>query len=69
MDTSFLSAPDESLINRIQLRILIPASDMSVWRWTRDLGFPAAVKIQNRNYWRLGEVRRWLAEREQAGAA
>ncbi len=38
---------------------------MSLWRWARDerLQFPQPVKLTNRNYWRMGDLRRWEAER------
>jgi predicted DNA-binding transcriptional regulator AlpA len=38
---------------------------MCIWRWMRDprVQFPAPVKINRRNYWRLGDLRRWQAER------
>jgi hypothetical protein len=38
---------------------------MCIWRWMRDprVRFPAPVKINNRNYWRVGDLRRWQAER------
>jgi predicted DNA-binding transcriptional regulator AlpA len=44
------------LINRRQLRKLVPASDMSIWRWTRAGIFPQPIKINGRNYWRLQAV-------------
>ena len=46
----------ERLINRRELRRRIPASDMTVWRWIKADIFPAPLKINNRNYWRLAEV-------------
>jgi predicted DNA-binding transcriptional regulator AlpA len=44
------------LINRQQLREIIPASDMSVWRWIKAGVFPEPIKIGGRNYWRLADV-------------
>ncbi len=41
------------LINRRQLRELIPVSDMSIWRWTKAGIFPEPIKILGRNYWPL----------------
>jgi predicted DNA-binding transcriptional regulator AlpA len=40
-------------------------SAMCIWRWMRDprVQFPAPVKINHRSYWRLGDLRRWQAER------
>jgi predicted DNA-binding transcriptional regulator AlpA len=49
-----LHGVDDRYINREQLRALIPASDMSLWRWERDprVAFPAPVKLgaSGRNY-------------------
>ena len=45
-------------------------SNMCLWRWMRDekVQFPAPVKINGRNYWRLGDVRRWQVEQAAKGA-
>src|SRR5215475_2494004 len=39
--------PEDRYINRKQLRVLIPASDMTLWRWQRDpvVAFPPPVKL------------------------
>jgi predicted DNA-binding transcriptional regulator AlpA len=44
---------------------------MCVWRWMRDarVMFPTPVKINNRNYWRVGDLRQWQAERVTKAAA
>jgi predicted DNA-binding transcriptional regulator AlpA len=44
---------------------------MSLWRWMNDekTAFPKPVKINNRNYWRLGDLRIWQACRPQSVAA
>jgi predicted DNA-binding transcriptional regulator AlpA len=57
----------ECYINREQLRALIPSSDMTVWRWTRNLGFPQPVKLgqDGRNYWWLPAVRAWTRQRAE----
>ena len=61
--------PEERYINREQLRLLIPASDMTLWRWQRDpkIAFPAPVKLgaDGRNYWWLPKVRAWMRQREE----
>ena len=43
-------------------------STMSLWRWLHDdeLKFPPPVKINGRNYWKLAELRAWLAGRAAA---
>jgi predicted DNA-binding transcriptional regulator AlpA len=62
-------APEDRYINREQLRVLIPASDMTLWRWERDpkIAFPAPVKLgaDGRNYWWLPNVRAWMRQREE----
>jgi len=44
-------------------------SNMCLWRWMRDekVKFPAPVKINGRNYWRLGDLRRWQVEQAAKG--
>ena len=60
---------EERYINRLQLREIIPASDMTVWRWERDpdIAFPAPVKLgaNGRNYWWLPTIRAWMRRREE----
>jgi hypothetical protein len=61
---------DDVLLTSAQARERIGGvTTMCIWRWMRDprVRFPAPVKINNRNYWRLGDLRRWQAERA-AGA-
>jgi predicted DNA-binding transcriptional regulator AlpA len=64
--------PEDRYINREQLRALIPASDMTLWRWQRDpsVAFPAPVKLgaDGRNYWWLPKIRAWMRGREQRRA-
>jgi predicted DNA-binding transcriptional regulator AlpA len=66
-------AVEERWINREQLNEIIPASDMTLWRWQRDpsVAFPAPVKLGagGRNYWWLPSIRAWMRWREQRGAA
>jgi hypothetical protein len=61
------SAPEERYLNRAQLRALIPASDMTLWRWQRNpkVSFPASVKLgeDGRNYWWVPDVRNWMRAR------
>ena len=49
------------LVNRRLLRQLIPASDMTIWRWERAGKFPARININGRNYWRKDEIDNWLS--------
>jgi predicted DNA-binding transcriptional regulator AlpA len=63
---------DDTLLTSTQARARIGGvSTMCIWRWMRDprVMFPAPVKINARNYWRLGDLRRWQAERVAKAAA
>jgi predicted DNA-binding transcriptional regulator AlpA len=61
---------DECLITSKPVRELCGnCSEMHVWRLLneekyRELAFPKPFKINGRNYWRLGAVRRWVRDRE-----
>lgn len=37
-------------------------SDMTIFRWQRDRGFPAPIKIAGRNYRRAADIDRWVAQ-------
>src|SRR5215831_12037570 len=60
-------ALEDRYINRAQLRALIPAFDMTLWRWQRNpkVAFPAPIKLgdDGRNYWWLPQVRAWMQQR------
>ena len=59
----------ERLLPRRALRILIPVSDMTIWRWERVGLFPRHLLINGRNYWRLSELRDWMDRQERAGGS
>ena len=62
------SLDDDVLLTAAQTRARVGGvSAMCIWRWQRDerVQFPAPVKINNRNYWRAGDLRHWQAK--QAG--
>jgi predicted DNA-binding transcriptional regulator AlpA len=66
------SPDDDVLLTSSQTRARIGGvSAMCIWRWMRDprVQFPAPIKINARNYWRLGDLRRWHAKRVTAQAA
>lgn len=46
-------------------------STMCIWRWMKDerVQFPRPVKINGRNYWRLGDLRQWQAAQTAKRAA
>ena len=56
---------DDDLLTSAQVRAMLGnISDMTLWRWQRDLGFPPPDHVINRrNYWRRGRARHWLATR------
>jgi predicted DNA-binding transcriptional regulator AlpA len=57
---------DDVLLTSAQTRARVGGvSTMCIWRWLRDprVRFPQPVKINSRNYWRFGDLRRWQAER------
>ena len=67
------SAPvdDDTLLTSNQARARVGnVSHMCIWRWIRDdrVRFPAPIQINRRNYWRLGDLRRWQAERSAKAA-
>jgi len=66
-----LHADDGCLLTSNQTRARVGGvSHMCLWRWQRDprVQFPEPVKINGRNYWTLGKLRRWQAERAQKAA-
>jgi predicted DNA-binding transcriptional regulator AlpA len=57
---------EDVLLTAAQTRARVGGvSAMCIWRWMRDprVQFPTPVKINGRNYWRRGDLRRWQAER------
>jgi predicted DNA-binding transcriptional regulator AlpA len=64
---SELATTEERYINREQLREIIPACDMTLWRWERNpaVAFPPPVKLGDdwRNYWWLPSILAWARER------
>jgi len=41
-------------------------SDMSIWRWLRDEGFPQPLRISGRRFWLETDLAEW--EQKQSGA-
>lgn len=58
---SFQSMSDEDLLNsRTVRRQFGDITEMTLWRWIHsDVNFPAPVKINGRNYWARGDLRRY----------
>jgi predicted DNA-binding transcriptional regulator AlpA len=44
------------LINRKQLKQLIPISTMTIWRWERDGRLPQHITIGRTSFWRMTDV-------------
>ena len=53
----------DRLMNRRELRGIVPGADMTIWRWVRQGLFPKPLIINRRRYWRASDIERWLAER------
>jgi predicted DNA-binding transcriptional regulator AlpA len=63
---------DDTLLTSNQTRARVGGvSHMCIWRWQRDdrVKFPQPIQINRRNYWRLGDLRRWQAERSEEKVA
>jgi predicted DNA-binding transcriptional regulator AlpA len=63
---SKLRVDDDMWLTAAQAREFVGGvSAMCLWRWMRDprVRFPQPVKLVGRNYWRLGDLRHWQAER------
>ena len=66
---------DECLIASKPVRqICGNCSEMHIWRLLNEekyqaLAFPKPIKINDRNYWRLGAIRQWIREREAQSQA
>ena len=69
---SMPSLDDDALLNSGQVKARCGnVSDMAIWRWLRDerVQFPQPIKINRRNYWRLGDLRAWQAKHTEKAAA
>ena len=65
------SQDDDALLTSAQVRARVGGvSAMCIWRWMRDerVTFPRPIQINRRNYWRLGDLRRWQADRAPRAA-
>jgi predicted DNA-binding transcriptional regulator AlpA len=75
-ETPLSSAPsnaddDDRLLTSRQTRERVGGvSNMCIWRWLRDprVQFPPPVQVNRRNYWRLGDLRRWQASQTKKAA-
>lgn len=63
MRDTFLTGP--------QVQARYHRSHVSIWRWMNDeaLGFPAPIKINRLNYWRVADLEAWEAKQAEREAA
>jgi predicted DNA-binding transcriptional regulator AlpA len=62
----------ENLLPAGKVRARYNVSDMALWRWLHDeqLSFPQPIRINNRRFWRVAELRAWEASKaSDAGCA
>jgi predicted DNA-binding transcriptional regulator AlpA len=58
---------DQLLTSGKVRKLLGGITDMSLWRWTKHLGFPQPDHvISRRKYWRRGTIESWLSEQRKA---
>jgi predicted DNA-binding transcriptional regulator AlpA len=55
------------LIDRKQLKTLLPVSSMTVWRMERDGRIPKHFLIGRKAFWKLGDVLNYLQKVTQGG--
>jgi predicted DNA-binding transcriptional regulator AlpA len=55
---------NERLLNRQQLKRLLPVSSMTIWRFERDGKLPKHLNIGRKTFWRATEVREYLRGRK-----
>ena len=53
----------EELVSRRGLDSICRMSDMSLWRRIKAGDFPAPVYVGRRRFWKLDELRKWVATR------
>lgn len=66
-----ISVDDDTLLTSNQTRARVGGvSNMCIWRWMRDdrVQFPHPIQINRRNYWKLGDLRRWQSEQSEKRA-
>jgi predicted DNA-binding transcriptional regulator AlpA len=60
-DFAYSELSRDHLINRKQLRRIIPVSAMTIWRWERDGKLPRHLTIGRTSFWRAIEVHEYLS--------
>lgn len=62
---------EQTFLTGPQVQARYGRSHVTLWRWIRDpeLGFPAPIKINRLNYWRLADLEAWEAAQAEKTAA
>jgi len=56
---------EDRLIRRAELRALVPVSNMTIWRWEQNNGFPRRIHLSPQIVgWRYSKVISWLRSKE-----
>lgn len=66
------STPGDPLVPARQVQAEFGVTAMTLWRWVdrrENTGFPAPIKINNRNYWRRSALETFKASLEDTAAA
>lgn len=63
-----LNSYEEKFIPSAKVRLMFGGiSDMSLWRWRKERGFPSPLRIGGRNYFDVQEVTEWAHCKRQQG--
>jgi predicted DNA-binding transcriptional regulator AlpA len=61
------SEPATTYLNAAQVRRRYGGvSDMSIWRWLRDGGFPQPLRISGRRFWLEADLTAWEQRQSHA---
>jgi prophage regulatory protein len=61
----FQESDEDRLIRRAELRALVPVSNMTIWRWEKNNGFPRRIHLSPQIVgWRYSKVIQWLRSKE-----
>lgn len=68
INDNFDSLPDDANVRLpVVKRLAGDVDNSTIWRWTKKGLFPAAKKLgPNVTGWRVGDLRKWLSERQAA---
>jgi predicted DNA-binding transcriptional regulator AlpA len=60
---------ERRLIDREQLKQLLPVSSMTLWRWERDGRIAKHVLIGRKAFWRLTDILKFLQQATKGEAS